>query len=252
MLRSRFVIPGRRPAHVAFTDRHGGYSSGDFASFNLARHVGDDDELVAANRAALAQVLSLSGERLSFVSQVHGTTVHTIDADSDLRGSPVEADAQVTTLSGIGLAIMVADCTPIMLADAEAGIIAAVHAGRQGMAAGVVPATVARMRDAGARDLHAVIGPSVCPRCYEVSAELRAEVSAIEPTAASVSVTGTPALDVAGAVAEQLRRDGVTIDHFSRTCTRESDDLYSYRRQQRTGRFAGIIWLQEENQTTHP
>jgi YfiH family protein len=252
MLRSRFVIPGRRTAHVAFTDRHGGYSSGDFASFNLARHVGDDDELVAANRAALAQVLGLSGERLSFVSQVHGTTVHSIAAETELRQAPVEADAQMTNLGGIGLAIMVADCTPIMLADADTGIIAGIHAGRQGMAAGVVPGTIARMRDAGAGQIHAVIGPSVCPRCYEVSAELRTEVAEIEPTAASVSVTGTPALDVAGAVAEQLRREGVIIDHFSRTCTKESEDLFSYRRHQRTGRFAGIIWLQEENPTTHP
>ncbi|UVI34634.1 peptidoglycan editing factor PgeF [Brevibacterium spongiae] len=252
MLRSRFVIPGRRTAHVAFTDRHGGYSNGDFASFNLARHVGDDDELVAANRAALAQVIGLSGERLSFVSQVHGTNVRTITEESDLRQTAAEADAQTTSLAGIGLVIMVADCTPIMLADAESGIIAAVHAGRQGMAAGVVPTTVAHMREAGAEEIHAVIGPSVCPRCYEVSAELRTEVAEIEPTAASVSVTGTPALDVAGATAEQLRREGVTIDHFSRTCTKESEDLFSYRRQQRTGRFAGIIWLQEENPTTHP
>ncbi|WP_181273342.1 peptidoglycan editing factor PgeF [Brevibacterium oceani] len=252
MLRSRFVIPGRRTAHVAFTDRHGGYSTGDFSSFNLARHVGDDDELVAANRAALAQVLGLSGERLAFVSQVHGTEVRTISDERELRAEPVEADAQLTTLTGIGLAIMVADCTPVMLADAEAGIIAAVHAGRPGMAAGIVPATVDRMRSLGAGDIHAVIGPSVCPRCYEVPAELRDEVAAVEPVAASVSVTGTPALDVAGAVAEQLRRADVTIDHFSRTCTKESEDLFSYRGAQRTGRFAGIIWLQEENTTTHP
>lgn len=252
MLRSRFVIPGRRTAHVAFTDRHGGYSTGDFSSFNLARHVGDDDELVAANRAALAQVLGLSGERLSFVSQVHGTDVRTIGDDDDLRGASSTADAQLTELSGIGLAIMVADCTPVMLADPEAGLVAAIHAGRPGMAAGIVPATVERMRGLGAEDIHAIIGPSVCPRCYEVPAELRDEVAAVEPVAASVSVTGSPALDVAGAVAEQLRRAGVTIDHFSRTCTKESEDLFSYRRQQRTGRFAGIIWLQEEKTTTHP
>lgn len=252
MLRSRFVIPGSRTAHVAFTDRHGGYSSGDFASFNLARHVGDDDELVAANRAALAQVLGLSGERLAFVSQVHGTSVRIISDEAELRSGPVEADAQITNLTGIGLAIMVADCTPVMLADPEVGLIAAVHAGRQGMAAGVVPTTLAAMREAGADRIHAVIGPSVCPRCYEVSAELRAEVAAIEPTAASVSVSGTPALDVAGAVAEQLSRESVIIDQFSRTCTKESEDLFSYRRQSTTGRFAGIIWLQEEKTTTHP
>lgn len=252
MLHSRFVIPGTVNAHVAFTDRHGGYSRGDLSSFNLARHVGDDDELVAANRAALAQVLGLSGERLSFVSQVHGTDVRIVERTEQLRGAPVTADAQVSTQAGIGLAIMVADCTPIMLADPEAGVIGAIHAGRPGMAAGVVPATIARMRELGAVDIHAVIGPSVCPRCYEVPAALRNEVAAVEPVAASVSVTGTPALDVAGAVAEQLRRAGVSIDHFSRTCTRESDDLFSYRRHHSTGRFAGVIWLQEENPTTHP
>ncbi|MDN6602586.1 MAG: peptidoglycan editing factor PgeF [Brevibacterium sp.] len=239
-------------AHVAFTDRHGGYSRGDLSSFNLARHVGDDDELVAANRAALAQVLGLSGERLSFVSQVHGTDVRIVGGPDQLRDAPVEADAQVTTHSGIGLVIMVADCTPIMLADPEAGVIGAIHAGRPGMAAGVVPATIARMKDLGATDIHAIIGPSVCPRCYEVPAAMRDEITAVEPVAASVSVTGTPAIDVAGAAAEQLRRSGVSIDHVSRVCTRESEDLFSYRRQRRTGRFAGVVWLQEENPTTHP
>ncbi|MCM1012677.1 peptidoglycan editing factor PgeF [Brevibacterium sp. XM4083] len=243
MLHSRFVVPGRQTAHVAFTDRHGGYSSGDFSSFNLARHVGDDEELVAANRSALAQVLGLSAERLSFVSQVHGTAVHEVTAPADARAG-AEADAQVTAQPGIGLVIMVADCTPVLLADTEAGVIGAVHAGRPGMAAGVVPETLARMRALGAETIHAVIGPSVCPRCYEVPAELRDEVAAVEPVAASVSVSGTPALDVAGAVAELLRREGAVIDHFSRTCTKESEDLYSYRRQQRTGRFAGVIWLQ--------
>ncbi|WP_211979138.1 peptidoglycan editing factor PgeF [Brevibacterium sp. W7.2] len=243
MLHSRFVVPGRQTAHVAFTDRHGGYSSGDFSSFNLARHVGDGEELVAANRSALAQVLGLSAERLSFVSQVHGTAVHEVAELADARAG-AEADAQVTAQPGIGLVIMVADCTPVLLADTDAGVIGAVHAGRPGMAAGVVPETLARMRALGAETIHAIIGPSVCPRCYEVPAELRDAVAAVEPVAASVSVSGTPALDVAGAVAEQLRREGVVIDHFSRTCTKESEDLYSYRRQQRTGRFAGVIWLQ--------
>lgn len=252
MLHSRFVIPGRRTAHVAFTDRHGGYSSGDFSSFNLARHVGDDDELVAANRAALGQVLGLSGERIAYVSQVHGTSVRVIGSGDELRSGPTEADSQMTNLSGIGLAIMVADCTPVMVADTEAGLIGAIHAGRPGMAAGVVAETIGTMRAFGAEDIRAVIGPSVCPRCYEVPADLRDEVSAIEPVAASVSVIGTPALDVAGAVAEQLRREGVDIEHFSRTCTRESDDLFSYRRTQRTGRFAGVVWLEEEKTTTHP
>ena len=243
MLHSRFVVPGRSTAHVAFTDRHGGYSSGDFSSFNLARHVGDDEELVAANRSALAQVLGLSAERLSFVSQVHGTAVHHVTDTAAIRAG-AEADAQVSALAGVGLVIMVADCTPVLLADTEAGVIGAVHAGRPGMAAGIVSETLSAMRELGAREIHAVIGPSVCPRCYEVPASLRDEVAAVEPVAASVSVSGTPALDVAGAVAEQLRREAAVIDHFSRTCSRESEDLYSYRRSRRTGRFAGVVWLQ--------
>ena len=243
MLHSRFVVPGRSTAHVAFTDRHGGYSSGDFSSFNLARHVGDDEELVAANRSALAQVLGLSAERLSFVSQVHGTAVHHVTDTAAIRAG-AEADAQVSALAGVGLVIMVADCTPVLLADTEAGVIGAVHAGRPGMAAGIVSETLSAMRELGAREIHAVIGPSVCPRCYEVPASLRDEVAAVEPVAASVSVSGTPALDVAGAVAEQLRREGAVIDHFSRTCSRGSEDLYSYRRSRRTGRFAGVVWLQ--------
>lgn len=251
MLHSRFVVPGRLNAHIAFTDRHGGYSSGDFSSFNLARHVGDDEAMVAANRSALSAVLGLGGERLSFVSQVHGTAIAEVTR-ADLRGPAAEADAQITTESGLGLAIMVADCTPVMLADPEAGIIAAVHAGRPGMSLGIVGDTVERMRELGAGEIHAVIGPSICPRCYEVPEEMRAEVAAIEPVTASVSVTGTPAIDVAAGVAEQLRRAGVAIDHFSRTCTRESDELFSYRRQSRTGRFVGVVWMQAENLTTHP
>lgn len=228
---------------MAFTDRNGGYSSGDFSSFNLARHVGDGEELVAANRAALAQILGLSAERLSFVSQVHGTRVETITSAEATRSSIVEADAQVTNQPGIGLVIMVADCTPVLLADTSAGVIGAIHAGRPGMSSGIVAETIGHMRSLGATDIRAVIGPSVCPRCYEVPAEMRAEVAAVEPVSASVSVTGTPALDVAGAVAEQLRRGNVTIEHFSRTCTRESDELFSYRRTPRTGRFAGVVWM---------
>ncbi|NNV10218.1 laccase domain-containing protein, partial [Geobacillus sp. MMMUD3] len=129
---------------------------------------------------------------LSFVSQVHGTAVHHVTDTAAIRAG-AEADAQVSALAGVGLVIMVADCTPVLLADTEAGVIGAVHAGRPGMAAGIVSETLSAMRELGAREIHAVIGPSVCPRCYEVPASLRDEVAAVEPVAASVSVSGTPA-----------------------------------------------------------
>src|SRR5699024_12365416 len=102
------------------------------------------------------------------------TSVRTISDEAELRSGPVEADAQITNLTGIGLAIMVADCTPVMLADPEDGLIAAVHAGRQGMAARVVPTTLAAMREAVADPIHAVSRPSVCASCHEVSAALLA------------------------------------------------------------------------------
>lgn len=247
MLHSRFVLSGERfTAHAAFTHRRGGYSSGPFDSFNLALHVGDAPETVAANRSMLATVLELQADRLGYVSQVHGTAVHRLELDdphASVPAEPVTADAQVTASTDLGLVVQVADCTPVLLADVDAGVVGAVHAGRQGMADGVVPAALEAMTAAGARHVTAIIGPSICPRCYEVPAELRAAVADAEPVTASVSAHGTPALDVAAGVAEQLRRAGVAIHRWVPECTAEDPALYSYRRDGETGRFAGIIWL---------
>ncbi len=248
MLHSRFVVPGtHRVAHAAFSDRWGGYSVPPYNSLNLGRGVGDDDSAVTANRNMLAQVLGLQADRLSFTSQVHGTAVHTVDLD-DLNSSvsldTVEADAQVTSSTLLGLAVLVADCTPVLLADPDAGVIASVHAGRKGMAAGVVGAAVESMRERGADNIAAIIGPSISPRRYEVPVELREEIAEIEPVAASVSAEGTPAIDVAAGVAEQLRREGVRLERWVSACTYDSPDLFSYRRDAVTGRFAGVIWME--------
>lgn len=247
MLAGRFVLAGRRlVANAAFTDRRGGYSNGEFGSFNLARHVGDAPELVAANRTLLATVVDLQADRLSFVSQVHGTDIRTVDESAvahAAQGTTAEADAQLTTATDIGLVILVADCTPVLLADPDAGVVAAIHAGRKGMAAGIVPRTIGAMRAAGAEDVSAVVGPAICPRCYEVPAAMRDEVALHEPVTASVSRAGTPALDVSAGVVEQLRRDGVRIAHWEARCTFEDPELYSYRRDGTTGRLAGIVWL---------
>lgn len=257
MLHSRFVLPSSRTrAHVAFTDRWGGFSSTPFSSLNLARHVGDDDSVVGANRDFVASTLGFDPDGLRFVDQVHGTRViawdetGAFDPHTGERTTSVEADAHVTRQPGLGLVVLVADCVPIILADSEAGVVAAVHAGRKGMAGGVVSAAVAAMRELGADRIQAAIGPSICPRCYEVPADMRAEVAQIEPVSASVSEQGTPALDVAAGVAEQLVREGCEIVQFSHACTRESSDLFSYRRDSVTGRFAGIVWL--EDLATHP
>lgn len=230
---------------MAFTDRWGGYSSGPYSSLNLGRKNGDDDTLVNANRSALAAVLSLSAERLSFVSQVHGTAVHRVEADDDISLCP-EADAQVTRLPHTGLAILTADCVPVALAAPDTGHVAVVHAGRRGMVAGVVGSAVEAMRQDGAENISAYIGPSICPRCYEVPEQMRAEIMDAYPVAGSISSQGTPSVDVAGGVAHQLVAAGVEIADFSRACTYESSDLFSYRREHTTGRIAGLVWFEPD------
>ena len=257
MLYSRFVLPSSHArAHVAVTDRWGGFSSTPFGSLNLALHVGDDDTVVAANRGILANTLGLAPEGLRFIDQVHGNRVIAWDADGayePLTGERTEslrADAHVTTTPGLGLVVMVADCVPVMFADPEVGVIGVAHAGRAGMVDGVVSATVEAMCKLGASHIKVAIGPSICPRCYEVPGDMRAQVSSIEPVTASVSRDGTPALDVAAGVAEQAVRAGCEIVDFSSACTRESTDLFSYRKDSVTGRFGALVWLEEL--TTHP
>lgn len=219
-------------------------SIGDFTGLNLARHVGDDPRAVENNRRALGQQLGVGPAELIFMNQVHGAQV--VVADGPWAGEAPDADAVVTATPGLALAVLVADCTPVLLADQDAGVIGAVHAGRPGLLAGVVPAAVCAARDLGARGLRAVVGPSVCGRCYEVPAPMRDEVASVSPVAATVSWIGTPALDVAAGVVDQLVNLDVTVTWVP-GCTRESAHFYSYRRTPRTGRFAGVVrmWTRE-------
>src|SRR5690606_10514413 len=147
---------------------------------------------------------------------------------------PPAADAVVTTTPGLVLAVRVADCTPVLLADAGAGVLGAAHAGRPGLAVGVVPAVVARMAELGADPARvvAVVGPAVCGRCYEVPAEMREQVVAAAgvPEAWAETRWGTPAVDVPGGVVAQLKAAGVADVRRVATCTMESEDHYSYRR----------------------
>lgn len=221
------------------TDRHGGVGSPPFAELNLANHVGDVPEVVATNRHRLAHAWGAPAPTLRFMDQQHGAVVAQIHQEDE---RPPSADAMVTTNTDLTLVVMVADCVPIVLVDREAGVIAAVHAGRPGMMARIVPRAVARMVDLGATAPEAIVGPSVCPRCYEVPEEMRAQAAAITPAAYGVSRTGTAAVDVAAAVVAQLREADVAV-RWLPGCTRENPGLFSYRRDGRTGRFAGLVRL---------
>lgn len=225
----------------ALTGRAGGVSTGPYAALNLGDHVGDDAAAVAENRRRVAAAAGSAAGSLVVARQVHGRGVAVVDAP--WAGAPAEADALVTDRPQLVLAVLVADCVPVMLAAPGEGVVAVAHAGRRGMAAGVVPAAVAAMRDLGATRVSATVGPSICPRCYEVPAAMRDEVAAVQPAAAAVSRHGTPALDVAAGVLDQLAAADVAA-HRLTGCTAEDDAWYSYRRDGVTGRFAGLAWLE--------
>jgi len=227
----------------AVTDRSGGESVGSYASLNLGNHVGDDPRRVAANRARVITQIGVAPGALRFMSQVHGSLVARVGREPDEQ--PPEADAMVTSERGTALAVLVADCVPVLLAARGSDVIAVAHAGRRGVATGVVAATVTAMQELGARpsQVLAKVGPAICGRCYEVPAAMQDEICAVVPEARSTTAAGTPGLDLRAAVVAQLTLAGVAAIEVDPSCTAERDDLFSYRRDGVTGRFAGIVWL---------
>ncbi|MEV0120187.1 peptidoglycan editing factor PgeF [Streptomyces sp. NPDC050703] len=232
-------------AHFAFTDRWGGVSAVPYEELNLGGAVGDDPEAVRANRALAAKSLGVEAGHVVWMNQVHGRDVAVVDGPWGHGAEVPAVDAVVTARRGLALAVLTADCTPVLLADPVAGVAAAAHAGRPGMVAGVVPAAVEAMVKLGADPARVVArtGPAVCGRCYEVPGAMRAEVAAVEPAAYAETSWGTPAVDVTAGVHAQLERLGVRDRGRSPACTLESGDHFSYRRDRTTGRLAGYVWL---------
>lgn len=213
---------------MAFTDTRAG---------NLALHVGDDGPSVLQRRDELDTAAGIAPRSFRYMNQVHGNRVA-------LMGSAAEsptADAMVSRSQP--LAVMVADCIPLVLvAESDSGpLLGVVHAGRPGLASGIIPAAMEQLRAAGAKNIRAWLGPSICGACYEVPAALRDEVAAIVPAAWATTTWGTPALDLPAGAASQLEAAGAVIEYRG-PCTLETDSLYSYRRDRRSGRFAGLVW----------
>ena len=235
------------PVELAFTDRHGGVSGAPFDSLNLGWAGGDDADAMAENhRLVMADFAPGAGiQQLAELGQVHGNDVVLVGPDGprhDVHGHLHGiGDGLVTAEVGVTLSVRAADCVPVLFADADAGVIGACHCGRPGVIAGIVPATVATMRDLGATDITAWVGPHVCGRCYEVPEDLQDDVAGVEPVTRATTSWGTPSLDVGAGVRAQLAREGVDVVDVSR-CTRESPDLFSYRREGKaSGRQAGLI-----------
>jgi len=215
-----------------FTTRRNGASLAPYESLNLAQHVGDNAESVATNRQLLAKITG----PVQFMNQVHGNEV----VEVKTLGDDSTCDALITTLPGIALAVMVADCIPLLLTSST--VVGAVHVGRRGLMNSVAIKALEAMRKLGAGEIHAQLGASICGRCYEVPQELADEVSAKHPAATSLTNNLTPALDLPRALIADLVAHGVTYE-ASPMCTLEDDEYFSYRRHNITGRNAGVVWL---------
>ena len=202
---------------------------------------------MSANRAQLAAALGGSASDPAswvWLDQVHGNDVATIRAEPS---APPRADAAVSAWPGVPLVVMVADCAPIALVanawsdDASIGVV---HAGWQGLRRGVVTAAVGAMRDLGARDVQALVGPCIGPGRYEFGAgDLATLVEQFGAGVASTTEWGTPALDLPAMVRVALERAGVTSVVESGVCTASSTEYFSYRRDGVTGRQAVVAVL---------
>ncbi|WP_374456656.1 polyphenol oxidase family protein [Nocardioides sp.] len=228
LLRHRDRIEGDLVIEVAFTDVS--LSLGDAAPAEVRKD-------------ALSRFFGASGAWPVLMDQVHGADVARVDVPPRSSGRPT-CDALVTSRPGVALLARAADCVPVLLADPATGWVAAAHAGRPGLAAGVVPATIAALRGHGADPTVAWIGPHVCGACYEVPGDLQDEVAALVPESRSTTSWGTPALDLGAGVRAQLAAAGVDDVRAVGACTREDPSWPSYRRDGAAAtRFAGAIWI---------
>lgn len=212
-----------------FTDRRGGVSLGVYESLNLALHVGDDPVTVAANRSLIGPA--------QFMNQVHGDEIVIVESITDQTPT---CDGLITTKSNLALAVMVADCIPLLLVSKEA--VGAIHVGRAGLVNQIALKAIATMRSLGAIDIHAILGPSICGACYEVPFEMQQDVVEQHPRAFATTRKGTPGLDLPKALIEDLLSAGVSYE-ASTICTMENELYFSHRRQNPTGRFAGVVSL---------
>jgi hypothetical protein len=227
------------------TLREGGVSRAPYESLNLAAHVGDRPEDVRENRQCLRASLGLPAEPL-WLEQVHGSAVLDADAIGVPTGAPPQADAAVTRRAGQVLAVLVADCLPVLLARRDGSAIAVAHAGWRGLAGGVLEAAVTAL-DSDPAELSAWLGPAIGPAHFEVGSEVREAFCAADPQAAqafAANARGRWQCDLAGLARQRLHALGLDEVHGEAPCTyAHPQRFYSYRRDGVTGRLAALLWI---------
>ena len=233
--------PAPATVRAASTTRRGGVGLPPYDSLNLAGHVGDDPACVAANRRRLAAAVGFPAEP-AWLEQVHGNIV----VAAETVAVPVAADAAWTREPGRPCVVMTADCLPVLLCDRAGTVVAAAHAGWRGLAGGVIAATVARI-GVPPTELLAWLGPAIGPDAFEVGEDVRAVFLALDADAAACfrpSPAGRWLADIYELARRQLRGLGISAVYGGGFCTfSEPERFFSYRREQRTGRMASLIWL---------
>jgi len=232
--------------HALSTLRGGGLSAQAFASFNLAQHVGDDPELVRANRALLRAAAKLPAEPL-WLEQVHGIHVVEHPGPAANDGLPPRADAAVAFESGRVCVVMTADCLPVVFTDRAGTRIGVAHAGWRGLVGGVLEATVSALQTEPGQ-LVAWLGPAIGPAAFEVGPEVRAafiERDGANEAAFARNAVGRFQADLYDLARLALARAGLHQVFGGDRCTqREAADFFSFRRDGgRTGRMATLAWL---------
>ncbi|HLT25363.1 MAG TPA: peptidoglycan editing factor PgeF [Zeimonas sp.] len=250
------------------TTRRGGTSAGPWGlvdgrpgGLNLGARCGDDPQAVARNRARVARAV---GSMPVWLEQVHGVDVHAIvgtaspAVDASRRPAPdgtgaaaePRADASVTDVPGVALAVLTADCLPVLFADARGRAVGAAHAGWRGLCAGVLERTVEALRALCADDAEVLawLGPAIGPQAFEVGDEVRERFCDVDPDAASGFVAGARPgkwlADLHRLARQRLARVGVhRVDGVARCTVRDARDFYSYRRDGRCGRMASMVWM---------
>ena len=239
----------RVPSHIlaAQTTRSGGISNAPYTALNLAQHVGDDPTHVLANRQRLREHLALPSEPL-WLEQVHGTEVY-VASDTSTSAQPPRADAAYTDQPNVVLAIMTADCLPVLFASQDGAEIAAAHAGWRGLAAGVLENTLRHFR-APPSTISTWLGPAISQEAFEVGDEVRATFMQHDPAAHRAFVpsprpenrSGHWQADLYALARLRLRASGVTHIYGGDLCSFSDPRFYSYRQETPTGRMASLIW----------
>jgi YfiH family protein len=238
---------------AVYTTRQGGVSKPPFNTLNLGLNAGDDSVAVLQNRSIIRS--HLPAEPL-WLKQVHGTSVSTPASRSSSIAKPFEADATVTNIPNEVLAILTADCMPVLFASKSGGVIGAAHAGWRGLSGGILENTVYEMLSLSPglnpKDIVAWMGPAIGPTAFEVGEDVLQAFAAQGPTILSQAFTpipGSPGKYLANLyllARERLRSLGIEQLNGGDFCTfNDSDNFFSYRRDKETGRFASLIWISD-------